>query len=254
MAEILAPGFDAVTRLSRRRFMALGAATAAACLVPPTLALARQAGQGPPSSEAEGFLFPRVRFFVNDNTPQHWNYEPIGDITLLHKIQKDTGKITCPERRVVDLGDLDNLVRYPFVFMTARGTFKLPEQEERNLREFLDRGGFIYADDCVYNQQDRFFRSFVELMNSLYPDNRMRKIPHDHELFHIFYDFENGAPHLKGVPHGAFGLFEPASGRLSAIVTPGDVHCGWVNRWFSPEQNLAALKMGVNIVIYFLTH
>ena len=35
--------------------------------------------------------------------------------------------------------------------------------------------------------------------------------------------------------------------------SPGDLHCGWVNRWFTPEQNLLAMKMGINIIIYFLT-
>ena len=28
----------------------------------------------------------------------------------------------------------------------------LPENEEKNLREFLERGGFIHADDCVYTR------------------------------------------------------------------------------------------------------
>ena len=38
------------------------------------------------------------------------------------------------------------------------------------------------------------------------------------------------------------------------LVTPGDLHCGWTCRFFTPEMNESALKMGINIIIYFLTH
>ncbi len=37
-------------------------------------------------------------------------------------------------------------------------------------------------------------------------------------------------------------------------VTPGDIHCGWVNRWFTPKLNDESIQMGINIIIYFLTH
>jgi hypothetical protein len=139
--------------------------------------------------------------------------------------------------------------------MTSEGSFVLAEQEERNLREFLERGGFIHADDCVYSaREDRFFRNYNALINKLFPDNPMRLIAHDHELYHAYFDFPDGCPHMQGVKHGAYGLFEPGTGRIMTISTPGDLHCGWVNRFFTPEKNLQAMKMGVNIIIYFLTH
>jgi hypothetical protein len=79
---------------------------------------------------------------------------------------------------VVRLGDFDELCRHPFVFMTSEGYFDLPAGEERNFREFLERGGFILADDCVYlAREDRFFRDYRKLVNKLFPDNPMRKIP-----------------------------------------------------------------------------
>ena len=74
------------------------------------------------------------------------------------------------------------------------------------------------ADDCVYKtKEDRFFKAYVELINKLYPDNPMRKVPYDHEIFHIYYDFKNGAPHAQGVPHGMYGLFEPGTGRIESL-------------------------------------
>jgi hypothetical protein len=155
----------------------------------------------------------------------------------------------------VTLANFDEMCRNPFVFMTSEGSFVLAEPEERNLREFLERGGFIHADDCVFNaREDRFFRNYNGLVNKLFPDNPMRLIAHDHELYHVYFDFPDGCPHLQGVKHGAYGLFEPGTGRIMTVSTPGDLHCGWVNRFFSAEKNLQAMKMGINIIIYFLTH
>lgn len=201
------------------------------------------------------FVFPRLQFSVYDETVDIWNAGPIGDVNLRRKLQELTNMNVSQEPRVVRLGDFDEMCRNPFVFMTSEGYFKLPDVEERNLREFLERGGFILADDCVYlAKEDRFFRFYRDLINKLYPDNPMRKIPYDHELFHCYYDFPDGAPHCQGVPHGAWGLFEPGTGRIMTVATPGDIHCGWMSRFFSPEKNEAAIKMGINIIIYFLTH
>ncbi len=201
------------------------------------------------------FVFPRLRFAVTDDTVDIWNVTPIGDANLRYKLAQLTNINVSQEPRVVTLADFDDMVRNPFVFMTSEGHFVLTETEEKNLREYLERGGFIFADDCVYQQkEDRFFRSYVDLINKLYPDNPMRKVPYDHEIFHIYYDFPDGAPHCQGVPHGMYGLFEPGTGRIMTVCTPGDLHCGWVNRWFTPEKNEQCIQMGINIIIYFMTH
>jgi len=41
---------------------------------------------------------------------------------------------------------------------------------------------------------------------------------------------------------------EAVTGRIMTINCPGDIHCGWVNQWFSPEKTIQSIKMGVNIM------
>jgi hypothetical protein len=216
-------------------------------------ALATPAG-GKRAVRTGQFVFPRLQFSVYDESVDIWNVGPIGDVNLRRKLAELTNINVSQEPRVVRLGDLDDMCRNPFVFMTSEGYFKLQKDEEDHLHEFLERGGFIHADDCVFRGQDRFFQTYRTLINKLYPDNPMRKIPYDHEIFHCYFDFPNGAPHCQGVPNGAWGLFEPGTGRIMTLVTPGDLHCGWMCRFFTPEMNESALKMGINIIIYFLTH
>jgi len=255
-AEEIADGLEAVQSLSRRRFLAKGASGLGGALLGAWSGLFSDGeSRGDDAVKTGQFIFPRLHFSVYDNTPDIWNVHPVGDVTLRAKLGELTNINISQEPKVVRLDDLDDMARHPFVFMTSEGYFNLARGEERNLREFLERGGYILADDCVYHgKEDRFFRSYSKLINKLFPDNPMRKIPYDHEIFHIYYDFERGCPHMQGVPHGAYGLFERGTGRIMTINCPGDIHCGWVNRFWKPEKNLEAIKMGINIVIYFLSH
>ena len=82
----------------------------------------------------------------------------------------------------------------------------------------------------------------------------MRKIPHDHEIYHVYFDFPNGSPHMQGVPHGAYGLFERGTGRIMTYCDPGDLHCGWMCKYWAMPKNIEAIKMGINVILYFLTH
>lgn len=259
-AEELAGAFEEIERLTRRQFLVKGALAAGAAVFALSgglraLGAETRAANGNGGAVKTGqFVFPRLRFAVTDNTPDRWNAGPIGDIRLRRKLSELTNINVSQEPRVVTLGDFDDMVRNPFVFMTSEGYFTLTGEEEKNLREYLERGGFIHADDCVFQGQDRFFRTYNELINKMFPDNPMRKIPFDHELFHIYFDFPKGSPHMQGVNHGAYGLFEPGTGRIMTVNTPGDLHCGWTGKWFGPEKCLESIKMGINIIIYFLSH
>lgn len=259
-ADELAGAVERIADLSRRRFLTqgLGALGALAAFgLAPRLRAAEQAAAATKRSgpvKTGQFVFPRLRFDVTDNTPDRWNANLNADNNLRRQLAALTNINVSQEPRIVTLGNFDDMVLNPFVFMTSEGYFKLTETEQKNMREFLERGGFIHADDCVYQGQDRFFRTYNEWMAKMFPENPMRKIPYDHEIFHIYFDFTTGSPHMQGVNHGAHGLFEPGTGRIMTVNTPGDLHCGWANAWFTPEKNLAATKMGINIIIYFLSH
>ncbi len=268
-------------RISRRQAIRLGASAAlAAMLAPVTRFLAPSEARADQAVKTGKFIIPRLKFFVNDETPQEWGAGQIGDAILRQKLKELTNINASDEPKVVKLADFDDLCQNPYVFMTSEGHFKLPDNEEKNLREFLERGGFVHADDCVYptakgriipsdiveggvikprkrgdpNDVDRFFRDYVVLINRLFPDNPMRKIPLDNEIYHVYYDFPDGCPHMQGVKHGAYGLFEPGTGRIMTLCSPGDLHCGWMCQYWPKEKNMEAIKMGINIIIYFLSH
>ena len=103
---------------------------------------------------------------------------------------------------------------------------------------------------------DRHFRAE---MAKVFPGVSLVELPFDHEIYHSFYRFPDGLPkiheHDGGPPHG-YGIFH--EGRLVVFYSfntdigdgmeDGEVH----NE--PPEKHEAALRMGVNVVVYVLTH
>ena len=262
-AEELAGGWEEVRRLwSRRQFLGRSAAAATGLAAGAAGLLGRpKRAAADEAVETGKFIFPRLKFSVYDGTPDIWNVGPSGDVILRRKLRELSNINVSMEPKIVRLADFDEMARFPFVFMTSEGFFRLPEDEEKNLREYLERGGFILADDCVFaGKEDRFFRCYGKLVDTLFPDNPMRHIPPDHEIYHIYYDFASScSPHMQGVREhdgkpGAWGLFEPGTGRIMTYVDPGDLHCGWMCRYWGMEKNILAIKMGINAIIYFLSH
>ena len=263
-AEELAGGWEKVHELwSRRGFLKRGMTAAGATALGATGLLGALTGRARADEAVQTgkFIFPRLQFSVYDGTPDIWNVGPSGDVIIRKKLAELTNINVSMEPKIVRLGEFDELCRYPFVFMTSEGFFRLPAKEEKNLREYLERGGFIFADDCVYaRHEDRFFRCYRKLVDKLFPDNRMRHVPHDHEIYRIYFDFgRRGSPHMQGVrmhdgKPGAWGLFEPGTGRIMTYADPGDLHCGWMCRFWPMPKNIQAIKMGINVLIYFLSH
>ncbi|HUU22406.1 MAG TPA: DUF4159 domain-containing protein [Phycisphaerae bacterium] len=200
------------------------------------------------------FFFPRLKFDVL-NGRCVWNVYPHADVILRQSLAKMTNVNVSSEPVVVSLADFNTMRHYPFVFATDERHFRFPKNEEANLREFLLRGGFIYGDDCVLGRTEiLFFEDFRKMMNRIYPDNPMRRVPDDHEIYHCHFDLPNGLPFLQGKNVGSWATFDKESDRILTFLTPTDMHCGWTCQYFSPKLNEQAIQMGVNIILFYLTH
>lgn len=201
------------------------------------------------------FYFPRLQFQCRQDIPDKWDVHPIGDQRLREEVRKLTNINILTDPVVVNLDRPEEMCRYPFVFMTAEGDFVLPEPNVATLREYLLRGGFLAADDCVlWGRGDNFYKAFIREMARVFPDNPMRPVPKDHEIFSCYFKLD-GAPHMQGVRHPPMGLFDKETGRLMAFLTSGDIHCGWVGYPQFGRNNIqAAIQMGVNVIVYCLTH
>lgn len=197
----------------------------------------------------------RLKFTIKDPSWHvDWRAHPAGDIRLVRAINLVTTANLREQWNVVDVENLDELIRVPFIFAHAQVEPEFTEQGRKNLAEYLERGGFLLVDDCVKTEHepDVFFQSMKVLLPELLPGSRWEPLGPDHPVFHCHYDLPNGQPHVQGRNHGAFGLMH--RNRMVAYLTASDLHCAWVSAgWFDSKLEEDALRMGVNIYVHAMT-
>ncbi len=150
--------------------------------------------------------------------------------------------------------DEPNLMDHPYIFMTGHGNVAFSGKDADNLRDYLERGGFLYADDD-YGMDESFRREIKKLL----PELEMVELPASHEIFHSYFDFPKGLPktheHDAHRPQ-AFAIFD-ADGRMLVLYTyESNISDGWASPQIHhdpPAIREAALQMGVNILHYLLT-
>jgi hypothetical protein len=180
-----------------------------------------------------------------------WYNDPDVLPNLAMEVSKRTNLKVKPEEDIVSADD-PRLFTYPFIYITGHGNIRFSEEEIRNLRVYLENGGFIYADDDFGMD-----KSFRREMKKIFPELEFVEIPFDHPIYHIFYDFNDGLPkiheHYKGPPKG-YGLF--IGGRMAVFYTYNtNISDGWTPvHKDPPEVREAAFKMGINILLYALSY
>ena len=243
--------------MNRKQFLKLLLAAGGASF----LGLRGAAGQG--QAKMRGPICPwgRLRFMAINHDDDDWSVHPHGDVNLIDHITNHTTVNLDRNWNVVGVDQLDQMARFPFLFMHAELPPAFDATARANIREYLLRGGFLFAEDCVNgkgrcgmnNRNDKFFQGMMVELPRILPEAKFEKLPFDHPVFHSFFDIRGGLPHMQGIPHGLHGL--TYNGRLVALLSPSDTHCGWTNGrgWFSAERAQAALQMGTNIYLYAMT-
>lgn len=227
------------------------------------------------------FTFARVKFRPSRWGPGNyawgldlkWNHDwPRADEHFLKILQETTSIGPNPESVIVGF-DEPALFDYPVVYVSEPGYWTLNEKETTNLRAYLKKGGFVIFDDFF----GRATLNLEERMREVLPEARFIEIPMDHPLWDSFFKINEpprdrtgqpGGSNLvrsmgyggRGAPSTYMGIFEDndPSKRLMVIANyNADIGEFW--EWSDTGQDPIdlsneAYKVGVNYMIYALTH
>lgn len=208
-------------------------------------------GSAPQLSAADDDLFVAARLKYRGGGD--WYSNPSSLPNLLKAVRERVGIPTAAKDVSVEITDED-LFRYPFLYMTGHGRVRLSSAETARLRHYLKAGGFLWADDNY--GMDEYFRKEIR---RVFPESEMVELPFSHEIYHSTYPMPSGLPkiheHHGGPPHG-YGIYH--EGRLVVFYSFNtDIGDGMedpeVHR-DPPEKREQAIRMGVNVVTYALTH
>ena len=146
------------------------------------------------------------------------------------------------------------------------GWWTVTDREAAGLRAYLQKGGFLFVDDfkpAGWRVPGGGWEPFAETMRRVLPDVQFLDMVPSDPVFHVFFEINDldhfpqayvaGDPIFKGI-------FEDNDRRkrLMAIInynTDVSQFWEWSGRGLRPfDQTNEAYKLGVNYLIYGLTH
>lgn len=156
----------------------------------------------------------------------------------------------------------------PLIYAVEPGFMELSEEDAAHLREYFLRGGMLMLDDFW---GEREWENVQRQMRKIFPEYPIQELPLDHPLFHCYFDInevtqvpqsdnwiyyhqtsEKGGivPHYEGVLD--------KDGRLLVFIarnTDNGDAWEWIDDpRYSLKFGLAAYKLGMNVIVYSMTH
>ena len=209
-------------------------------------------GSAPPALAQEGSTIAVAR--VQYQGGGDWYSDEESLVELLAYARQHTLLDVPPQEDVVELTS-DKVFSYPYLYLTGHGNVTFSAAEADRLRRYLLRGGFLHVDDNY--GLDEYIREELE---KVFPEKQLVELPFDHPIYHTRYDFPDGLPKIHehdGERPQGYGILDD-SGRLMVFYThETDLGDGWEPASVHnnpPEKRRAALRMGVNILAYAMTH
>jgi hypothetical protein len=189
---------------------------------------------------------------------------PLAEANLM-KIMNEVSFLNAHED--INLVTLDDpeLFKYPVAYIIETSWWTLTDLEAAGLRAYMEKGGFVIVDD--FKQTGDFgspgWEPFEANMKRVLPDVRFYEMQASHPIFHAFFEidaldtipqaYNYGKPIFRGVYEGN----DPEK-RLQMIVnynTDVSQFWEWSGTGLRPiDQTNEAYKLGVNYVMYGLTH
>jgi len=226
-----------------------------------------------PNSPYDGrFTFARVRYrpapggFWPGRRPSWIHGYPLAEKNLI-RIMNEVSLLGAREDiNTVTLDDPE-LFKYPIAYLIEVGWWTVNSREAAGLRAYLQKGGFLFVDDFKpagwRGVPGGGWEPFADTMRKVLPDAEFLDMSPDDPVFHAFFEINDldhfPQAYVGGAP-GFKGIFEDndRSKRLMAIInynTDVSQFWEWSGRGFRPfDQTNEAYKLGVNYLIYGLTH
>jgi hypothetical protein len=178
-----------------------------------------------------------------------WYANPTALPNLIRFSNSELKSNIHPEPATVEVGSQE-IFNYPFVHLTGHGNVVFSTSDARNLRLYLESGGFLHIDDNY--GIDAFIR---REMKKVFPDREFIELPHNFPIFSQKFSFPDGLPKIHehdNKPPQAFGLF--INDRLVCLYTyEADLGDGWEDPEVHKDPETVrqkALQMGANILSY----
>lgn len=104
---------------------------------------------------------------------------------FLSTVASETSINTSRKFKAVKLGERE-VFRFPFAVMTGEGSFSLTEEERKNLKSYLEKGGFLLASAGCSSKE--WGDSFTREIQTIFPGRKLEEIELNHSIFRTIFE------------------------------------------------------------------
>lgn len=142
----------------------------------------------------------------------------------------------------------EEIFDFPFCVISGEDKFTLTEKEKANLKKYLLNGGFILASPGCSNPD--WNKSFRQALDSIFPENKLKKIDMTHPIFSVFYKIDKltlkngGTTQIEGLEiDGRIALIYSMEGLNDVANAKGCCCCGG-------NEIIECQQVNINIFLY----
>jgi hypothetical protein len=197
---------------------------------------------------------------------------PDSDLNFSFRLQQMTAIRVNPEPLIVSILD-PKMKECPFLYTIETGSLELMDQEARILREHLLNGGFLMIDDFWGEHE---WQNTRQQMLKIFPDRPIVELELDHPIYSTVFQLKE-KPQVPSIEYAMsgrstgifyekggkdvhyYGIFD-TKGRMMVIICRNtDLGDGWEREgedpyFFKEFSEKKAYPMGINIIVYSMTH
>ncbi len=192
-----------------------------------------------------------------------WARHSRSDPRLLRFIHDNTTLDIDTEWHSADVENLRQMTAYPFLF--SAGIQGVADEEGReNIREYLQRGGFVFIDACINTtvnpDPDAFLKMQIDTLSTILPKVKVERLPDDHAIFRSCFEMKDGLPHTYmnnqynpvWAKHGLYAVYSEK--HFVGLISLSGLQCGWDGMFPNDDHITNCMKMMVNIYVYVVEH
>lgn len=159
--------------------------------------------------------------------------------------------------------DDPELFKYPVAYLTEPGYWFPDAAEVLGIRQYLQKGGFLIADDFHFQNE---WAVFEQAMLKVLPTARFVPMELSHPIFNTFFQIKSlrvpypGRLGEQGLMGEFYGIYEENdTSRPLQVIINYNIDLGDYVEWsaqdlYNPQSTNEAYKFMINYVIYGLTH
>jgi hypothetical protein len=156
---------------------------------------------------------------------------------------------------------------WPWLYGVEVGHWDLTDDQAQQLREYLLRGGFLMVDDFHGSFEWQIFAAGIQ---KVFPNRPIVELDNAEQIFHSVYNLDDryqvpGAQFLRsgrtyeqdGVTARWRGVYDDKGRVMIAICHNMDLGDSWEhadNPEYPQEYSALGIRIGVNYVVYAMTH